>query len=100
MFANMLQYSCLEDSFSDREAWQATLYRVAKSQDQSDPERINTRLFFFFFASGSSAPVRVEHEGGTAAWLAGTLAEPSVQGHKLPPWQELCPYQSLFSSLL
>ena len=58
------------------------------------------KTFFFFFASGSSAPVRVEHEGGTAAWLAGTLAEPSVQGHKLPPWQELCPYQSLFSSLL
>ena len=32
-----------------------------------------------FFACGSSAPVRVEHEGGIAAWLAGTLAAPSVQ---------------------
>ena len=53
-----------------------------------------------FFACGSSAPVRVEHEGGTAAWLVGTLAVPSVQGHGLPPQQELWPYQSLFSSLL
>ena len=26
-----------------------------------------------FFACGSSAPVRVESEGGTAVWLAGTL---------------------------
>ena len=27
----MLQYSCLENPLSDREAWQATVYRVAKS---------------------------------------------------------------------
>ena len=26
-----------------------------------------------FFACGSCAPVRAEHEGGAAAWLAGTL---------------------------
>ena len=44
--------------------------------------------------------MRVEHEGGTAAWLAGTLAAPSVQGHRLPPLQELWPYQSLFSKPL
>ena len=31
-----------------------------------------------FFACGSSAPVRVEREGGTAAWVAGTLAAPSA----------------------
>ena len=49
---------------------------------------------------GSSVPVRVEHEGGTAAWLKGTLAVPTVQGHGLPPPQELWPYQSLFLSLL
>ena len=48
-----------------------------------------------FFACGSSAPVRVEHEGGTAAWFVGTLAAPSVQGHGLL-LQELWPYQSLF----
>ena len=53
-----------------------------------------------FFACDSSAPVRVEHKGGAAAWLAGTLAVPSVQGHGLPPQQELWPYQSLFLSLL
>ena len=33
-----------------------------------------------FFACGSSALVRVEREGGAAAWLAGTLAAQSVQG--------------------
>ena len=48
-----------------------------------------------FFACGSSAPVRVEHEGGAVAWLVGTLAGPSVQGHGLPPPQELWPYQGL-----
>ena len=70
-------------------------------QDGSHPACINTRLFFApppFFACGSSAPVRVEREGGTAAWLAGILAVPSVQGHRLPPLQELWTYQSLFSS--
>ena len=41
-------------------------------------------------------PVRVEHEGGAAAWLVGALAAPSVQGYRLPPLQELWPYQSLF----
>ena len=40
--------------------------------------------------------MRVECEGGTAAWLMGTLTVPSVQGHGLPLLQELWPYQSLF----
>ena len=57
----MVQYSCLESPLFDREALQATVYRVAKSQTC-----INTRLFFFFFACGSSAPARVECEGGAA----------------------------------
>ena len=52
-----------------------------------------------FFACGSSAPVRVACEGGTAAWLARTLEVPSVQGHGLPPLQELWPYQSFFEPL-
>ena len=43
-----------------------------------------------FFAFGSSAPVRVEHEGIAAASLAGILVAPSVQGHRLSPPQELC----------
>ena len=53
-----------------------------------------------FFACGSSAPVRVEREGGAPTWLAGTLGVPSVQGYGLPLLQELWPYQSLFLSLL
>ena len=36
---------------------------------QSDPASVDARLF----ACGSSAPVRVEREGGAAAWLAGRL---------------------------
>ena len=46
-------------------------------------------------ACGSSAPVRVEHEGDAAAWVTGTQA-PNVQGHGLPQPRELWPYQSLF----
>ena len=53
-----------------------------------------------FFACGSPAPVRVEREGGADAWFWGTLAVPSVQGHRLPPVQELWPYWSLFSLFL
>ena len=60
---------------------------------QSDSVHIDARLFF---ACGSSAPIRIGHEGGVAAWLSGTLAVPSVQGHGLPPPQELWPYKSLF----
>ena len=59
-----------------------------------------TQMQNSFFAYGSSAPVRVEHEGGTAAWLVGTLVAPSVQGHRVPPPQELWPYQSLFFKAL
>ena len=40
--------------------------------------------------------MRVEYEGGIAAWLVGTLAVPSVQGHRLLLPQELWLYQSLF----
>ena len=40
--------------------------------------------------------MRVEHEGGASAWLEGTLAVPSVPGHRLPLQQELCSYRSLF----
>ena len=53
---------------------------------RSDPACIDAR---HFFACSSSAPVRVEHEDGAAAWAVGTLAVPSVQGWGLPPLQEL-----------
>ena len=59
--------------------------------DQSDPVCIDTR-----FANGSSAPLRVECEGGTTALVVGTLVVPSLQTHRLPLPQELWPYQSLF----
>ena len=36
--------------------------------------------------------MRVECEGGTAPGLAGILAAPSVQGHRLPLPQELGPF--------
>ena len=50
----------------------------------------------FFVVCGSSAPVRVEQEGDAAAWLAETLAAPSVQGHGLPLPLDVWLYQSLF----
>ena len=98
VLANMLQYSCLENHPPPTEGpgrpqsigWQ----RVG--HDQSDCAHIDTSLF----ACGSSAPVRVECEGGATVWLAGSLVAPSMQGHGLPPLQELWPYQGLFSSLL
>lgn len=77
---------------------QATVHRVAKSWTQPKQPCVHRRKNFF--AYGSSSPVRVEREDGAAAWLAGTLMEPSVQGHALPLLQELWPYQSLFLSLL
>ena len=79
----------------DREAWQATVYRIAKL-DMTEV----TLCARNFFACGSSAPMSVEHEDGAAAWTVGTLAALGVQGHGLPLLQELWPYQSLFSSLL
>ena len=69
-------------------------------QDQSNPECIDARLCLFVcLACGSSAPVRVEHEGGAAAWVARTLVASNVQGHRLLPLQESWPYQSLFLNL-
>ena len=69
-----------------------TVYKVAKSQTR--PERPCAHRHDFF-ACGSSAPVRVEREDGTAAWLAEILAAPSVQGHGMPLPQELWSSQSL-----
>ena len=81
-----------------REVWQATVYRVIKSWTyRSNPACTDAGFcLFIFFCLCSSAPVRVEREGGTAAWLAGTLGVPSVQGHRRAQRQELWPYQSFF----
>ena len=46
-------------------------------------------LLGLFLVCGSSAPVRIKHEGGAAAWVVGTMAVPNVQGHQLPQLQEL-----------
>ena len=74
--------------------------QTAGSHGQTLPKSPCTHRHKMSFACGSSAPVRVECEGGAAAWLVGTLAALSVQGCGLSPLQELWPYQSLFSSLL
>ena len=68
-------------SFPDREAWQATVHRVAESDTT---EATLGAWAQDFFACGSSAPVRVECEGGAAAWPAGTQVVPRVQGRGLP----------------
>ena len=85
VLGNTLQYSCLKNP-TDREAWKATVHMVIKGQTKPrQPCMPRCKpFFFFFFACGSSAPVRVEHEGGTAAWVMGPLTVPSVQGHRLP----------------
>ena len=87
-----------EPRLPDREAWQATVYKVAKNRTL--PKRPCVRRCKTFLACGSSGPVRVAHEGCAAAWLAGTLAVPCIQGHELPLPQELWPYQSFFEGLV
>ena len=45
----MFQYSCLETPFSDKEAWQATVYRVTKSWTWTKwPCTHSCKAFFFF----------------------------------------------------
>jgi len=82
----------------DREAWQATVHRVAMSRTlQSDPVCIGARLLLPVAALPQwQLSVKVVQMLG----LRGALAAPSVQGHGLAPTQELGPYQSLFLSLL
>ena len=93
----MFQYSCLEKPPTEKPGRPQSTGSQIVGHDQSDPVCIDP---IPFYACGSSAPVRVEREGGAAAWLEGTLAVPSVQRHRLLPRQELWPYQSLFSRLL
>jgi len=83
-----------EPVLPDREAWQATVNRVAKSWTQ--PKRPCPHRHETFSVCGSSSAVRIEREGGAAAGLAGTLASPSVQGHRLLPPQELWPWPVFF----
>ena len=83
-----------ESPFPEREARKATVYRVAKSWTLLKRPCVHRRKTCF--ACGSSIPVSVECDGGAAAWLAGTLAAPSVQGLGLPLPQELWPLSESF----
>ena len=81
----------------DREAWQATVHRVAElDMTKLTPTCIDAIIFFFFFACGSSVPVRAEREDG-AAWVMVTVVAPSVLGHGLPQPLERWPYLSVLS---
>ena len=72
METSICQYALAgRNPLPDREAWQAMVHRVAKSQTL--PKWPCTQRRKTFFACGSSAPVRVKHEGGAAAGVAGTL---------------------------
>ena len=53
-----------------------------------------------FIACGSSAPMRVENEGGTSAWLAGTLAAQSVQGQTASTTGVMALSESFFEPLV
>ena len=62
--------------------------------DLSDPARIDARLFCLW----QLCPMRVEHEGGAAAWLAGTLVATSVQGHGLLGCRSYGPIRVFFQA--
>ena len=83
VLANLLQ--CLQNP-PDREAGQATAHRGAKNWTQPKrPACVDARLFF---ACGSSG----------LRWRWRSCLACGDPG--LPPWQELWPYQRLFSSFL
>ena len=51
VLASMLQYSCLENPLSDREAWQATVYRGTKSWTLPKPPCMHRHETFFAVAA-------------------------------------------------
>ena len=67
-------------------------------QSQTLPKRPCMHRHKILLACGSSDPMRVEHEGGTAGWLVGTLVAPSVQGHGLPPCRSYGPIRVFFQA--
>ena len=68
--------------------------RIGHKQYTKRP-RVRRRKIFFF-ACGSSEPMRVECVGGAVARVTGTLVASSVQGHRLLQLLGLWSYQSLF----
>ena len=95
VLANRFQYYCLETPppHPNREAWQATVYRVTKSWTQPKWPCVHRRKTFF--ACGCSASVKVEHEGDSCL-ACGDPGGAKCVGHRLPPPQELWSYQILF----
>ena len=97
VLANMLQDSCLENPLSDREAWQATGYRVAKSLTGPTGPCAHKHKTFFFW------PVAALPQGELSVKVEQLLGlrgpwRPGVQGHRPPPGQDFWPCQSLLCS--
>ena len=59
-----------------------------------------TFFFFSFWPVAALPPCELSVNMVQLVGLQGTLAVPSVQGHRLPPPQELWPYQSVFKPLV
>ena len=100
VLSNTLQYSCLENPLTDRPRRPQSTGLQRTGHDQSDPACIDARfvLFSFSFIFLCMTAVRVECEGGAAAWFAGTLAVQSVHGHRLPPTRSYGPFRVFFQA--
>ena len=61
-----------------------------------DPAHVDARLF----AHSNSAPVRVEREGGTAAWLVGTLGSTKCAGTQTTSVEGYGPISVFFEPLV
>ena len=96
VLANTLQYSCLENPLTEKPGRpQPTgLQRVVP--DQSNLACIEASLFCLW----QLCPSEGWCEGGTADWFAGTLAVPSVQGHRLPPCRVMALSESFSEPLV
>ena len=68
-------------------AWRTLLQASLQGHKELDTTEVtlHAQTQDCFLPVTGSAPVRTEREEGAAAWLVGTLAAQSVQGHGLPP---------------
>ena len=92
---NTLQYSCLENPLkekTDRPQGHKELDMIKAAQCAQAQD--------FFFACGSSASVRADCKGGTAAWVAVTLVVPTGQGHRQPHLRSYGPIRAFFKPLV
>ena len=94
VLANVLQYSCLENPTSLTEKPGRHSLRGCKESDMTKvTPRTQAQDFFLPVAALPQGELRVKAANRLAC---GDLAAPSVQGHGLPPLQELGPCQNLF----